>query len=180
MTLLFALSGCRYIKGDPKVAFLGDSLTQKWFYPEANFGIFGNTTEQILNRTPAVIDGRRYAKVILLGGTNDVLLHIDPTVTIGNLETIATQIQKAGEEPVLCEIPPIFHNFNLKDKTDFSEPVKALNEQIAQLAVRHGWKLVDYYDPMLGHPGYSSDGVHMKKLGYLTMERALLKVVPDA
>ena len=178
--LLCLLNGCQVFKGDKRVAFLGDSITQGWRYPAANFGIFGNTTQQMLDRDAAVLAGHDYAKVIILGGTNDALLGIEPEITVRNLEKIALAVQRSGAEPVLCEIPPIFHSFNVDDTKDYSNDVSRLNGQIAQLAAKHRWRLVDYYDPLRYHPRVSSDGVHMKRRGYLLMEIALLRAVPDA
>jgi lysophospholipase L1-like esterase len=183
VTLLLSLSllsGCQVFKGDKRVAFLGDSITQGWAYPAANFGIFGNTTQQMLERDAAVLAGHGYAKVIILGGTNDVLLGIEPEMTVSNLEKIALAVQRSGAEPVLCEIPPIFHSLKVDDTKDYSDDVLRLNAQIARLAAEHRWRLVDYYDPLRYHPHVSSDGVHMKRRGYLLMEIALLRAVPDA
>ena len=177
---LCLLSGCQVFKGDKRVAFLGDSITQGWAYPAANFGIFGNTTQQMLERDAAVLAGHGYAKVIILGGTNDVLLGIEPEITVSNLEKIALAVQRSGAEPVLCEIPPIFHSLKVDDNKDYSNDVRRLNAQIAHLAAEHRWRLVDYYDPLRYHPHVSSDGVHMKRRGYLLMEIALLRAVPDA
>ena len=177
---LVIASSCKYVKAKPDVAFLGDSITQGWSYPKANFGKYGNTTAQMLERMPQVIDRSRFVTVVVLGGTNDVLLGIDPNVTIANLETLGLKIQQSGEAPVLCEIPPIFHNYVQTDKQDYFDRVQQLNKRIAELSNRHGWKLVDYYHPLLGHPDYSSDGVHMKRRGYLIMELALLHTLPDA
>jgi lysophospholipase L1-like esterase len=177
---LCLLSGCQVFKGDKRVAFLGDSITQGWAYPAANFGIFGNTTQQMLQRDAAVLAGHGYAKVIILGGTNDVLLGIEPEITVSNLEKIALAVQRSGAEPVLCEIPPIFHSLKVDDNKDYSNDVRRLNGQIARLAAEHRWRLVDYYDPLRYHPHVSSDGVHMKRRGYLLMEIALLRAVPDA
>jgi lysophospholipase L1-like esterase len=177
---LCSLSGCQVFKGDKRVAFLGDSITQGWAYPTANFGIFGNTTQQMLERDAVVLAGHGYAKVIILGGTNDVLLGIEPKITVRNLEKIALAVQRSGAEPVLCEIPPIFHSLKADDMRDYSTAVSRLNAQIARLAAEHRWRLVDYYDPLLYHPHVSSDGVHMKRRGYLLMEIALLRAVPDA
>ncbi len=174
------LSGCQVFKGDKRVAFLGDSITQGWAYPAANFGIFGNTTQQMLERDAAVLTGNGYTKVVILGGTNDVLLGIEPEITVSNLEKIALAVQRSGAEPVLCEIPPIFHSLKADDTKDYSNEVRRLNEQIARLAAEHRWRLVDYYDPLRYHPHVSSDGVHMKRRGYLLMEIALLRAVPDA
>jgi lysophospholipase L1-like esterase len=177
---LCLLSGCQVFKGDKRVAFLGDSITQGWAYPAANFGIFGNTTQRMLERDAAVLAGHGYAKVIILGGTNDVLLGIEPETTVSNLEKIALAVQRSGAEPVLCEIPPIFRSLKLDDAKDYSSDVLRLNAQIARLAAEHHWRLVDYYDPLRYHPHVSSDGVHMKRRGYLLMEIALLRAVPDA
>jgi lysophospholipase L1-like esterase len=165
----------RLYKAPHDVAFLGDSLTQGWAYPQANFGIFGNTTAQMAGRFETQIAGHPYKKVVILGGTNDVLLGINPSETIHNLEGIAEKAEREGAQPVLCEIPPIFHSYNLADKTDYSNKVRALNQQIASLAAGHRWQLIDYYDPILGHPDYSSDGVHMKRRGYAVMEWTFLR-----
>jgi len=174
------LLGCRVLKAPPEVAFLGDSLTQGWAYPEANFGIFGNTTSQMLVRFDAQISGHRYKQLVILGGTNDVLKKVDADATLHNLEEIATKAAKEGTVPVLCEIPPIFHSYNPADPLDYSQQVRRLNLRIAKLAAAHGWKLIDYYDPILGHPDYSSDGVHMKHRGYAAMEWAFLREAPVA
>jgi lysophospholipase L1-like esterase len=177
---LSLLTGCRIFKADSQVAFLGDSITQGWSYPTRNFGLFGNTTSQMLERAPKVTSGQRYDKVMILGGTNDVLLGVASETTVINLEKIGLTVQRSGAEPVLSEIPPLFHSFNQKDTKDYSDEVRMLNQQIVRLAREHRWKLVDYYDPLLGHAGFSSDGVHMKRSGYLVMEIALLRTVPDA
>lgn len=178
--LSVSLTGCHLFRADPRVAFFGDSLIEDWHYPSANLGKFGSTTADLLARSHVAIEGHKYTKVVILGGANDVLKNIDAKTSVKNIEAIATAVQQSGEEPVLCEIPPVFHDYVETDKQDYSEPVKVLNAQIAQLATQHGWKLVDLYHPMLGHPEYSVDGVHMKRRGYLVMEMALLRVLPDA
>lgn len=178
LLLLLLPAGCRVFKASPQVAFIGDSLTEGWPYPSANFGIYGNTTAQMLQRFPALIPGKGFRQVVILGGTNDVLLGIDPETTIRNLEKIANLSVRAGAQPLLCEIPPIFHSFTPSDKADYSGKVRALNQRIVALAAKHNWLLIDYYHPLLGHPHFVSDGVHMKKLGYAVMERAYLEGDP--
>ncbi len=177
--LLCLLTGCRLFKASSNTMFLGDSLTEGWSYPQANLGIFGNTTARMAARFPGQIAGHRYQWVVILGGTNDVLLGIDPAVTIQNLEKIGNYAIEAGAQPVICEIPPIFHNYNLADKTDYSTRVHVLNDKIAQLSAQHRWGLVDYYHPLLGHPTYSSDGVHLNRRGYAVMEWTFLRKAPS-
>jgi lysophospholipase L1-like esterase len=176
--LLWLPMGCRLIKADPKTAFLGDSLTLGWHYPQANFGVFGNTTAQMLGRFEASIPGHQFTQVVILGGTNDVLLGVDPNVTTQNLAELAAETVQAGAQPVLCEIPPIFHSYIKTDNKDYSEQVRILNERIARLAAAHQWKLADYYHPMLGHRSYSSDGVHLRRRGYAIMELEYLRAAP--
>lgn len=175
VAVVWIAADCHLIHADPHVAFLGDSITQGWHYPRADFGIHGNTTAQMLTRFPQVIPGRDFREVVILGGTNDLLLGVDNQVTIHNLEQIGEAAVQQNAEPVLCEIPPIFHSFNLEDKKDYGPKVIELNRRIALLAQAHGWKLVDYYTPIENHPGYSADGVHLKRRGYLAMELALLR-----
>jgi acyl-CoA thioesterase I len=172
------IAGCHLMHAGNKVAFLGDSLTQGWSYPKVNYGIFGNTTAQMLERFPKAIANKGYTTVVILGGTNDVLLKMDPGVTIEHLEELGNDTVAQHAEPILCEIPPIFHSYILTDKYDYSPAVIALNQRIAELAAKHHWRLIDYYSAINGHSDYSSDGVHMKRRGYLAMERAALHELP--
>lgn len=178
--LICSISACSVFKADRRLAFLGDSLTQGWSYPSVNFGHYGDTTAQILDRAPAVIVPGRYARVIVLGGTNDVLQRINPDTSVKNLEKIAMMVHQAGAEPVLCEIPPVFHSLDAADPTDFSGAVQELNKGIVALGRRHGWTVLDYYHPLIPHPAFFSDGVHLKRRGYLVMEATLIgaKVSP--
>ena len=172
--LAWVIVGCKVISADSDVAFLGDSITKGWDYPRANFGIFGNTTAQMLTRFGQIVPGHNYRQVVILGGTNDVLLKVNSDETINNLETLGEKTVKENSEPVLCEIPPIFHNYIPADKKNYMPAVIDLNRQIVLLAQRHQWKLVDYYTPLINHPNYLADGVHMKRRGYLVMEAALI------
>ena len=170
---LHFLSSCRLLKADPHIAFLGDSITQLWWYPSTNLGFHGDTTERMLARFPQQIPGHGYTTVVLLGGTNDVILNIDPDITLRNIEEIAQLTVQQHAEPILCKIPPIFHSWIQSDKKDYKPQVVELNRRITRLAVNHHWKLVDYYTPLADHPNYSDDGVHMKRPGYLLMLMAL-------
>jgi hypothetical protein len=177
--LLFGLSGCRLWHAGQRVAFLGDSITEGWYYPTVNFGVHGNTTAQMLDRFDRLIPGHGYNTVVILGGTNDILLGIDPGTTTQNLQKLAERTIQQHAEPVLCEVPPIYHNYNHADTKNYRPQVLELNSRIIQLAATHHWRLVDYYTPLASHPSYSSDGVHMKRRGYLVMEETLLRQLPS-
>jgi len=174
---LHFLSGCGLLKANPHIAFMGDSITQLWWYPSANLGYHGDTTARMLARFPRQVPGHGYTTVVIQGGGNDVLLGIDPEMTLRNLEEMGQQTAEFHAEPVLCEITPIFHNFISDDTKDYKPQVQELNRRIAQLAVEHHWKLIDYYTPLLDHPDYFSDGVHPTRMGYLVMVRSVRRTL---
>jgi lysophospholipase L1-like esterase len=157
-----------------RVAFMGDSITQGWAFPRANFGIFGQTTAQMLARFPNQIPNRNFRSVVILGGTNDTLLGIDPAFTIANLSRMVDLARAAGVEPILAEIPPIY-----KQNGRFLPAVQRLNAGIVTLAATKHVRLADYYDALLNHPSCFSDGTHLKRRGYLRMEVALLQTRLD-
>ena len=158
-------------RASARVAFMGDSLTQGWGFPRTNFGIFGQTTEQMAARFAGQVGGHGYREVVILGGTNDTLLGIDPEVTLGNLGRMVEMSQAEGVEPVLAEIPPIY-----RDGGRYLPAVRRLNVGITGLAQAKSVKLVDYFGALDGHPGAYSDGTHLKRRGYLRMELALIRV----
>lgn len=169
--------GCHVVSADPHIAFLGDSITKAWDYPRINYGVFGNTTSQMLARFPQTIPGHGYHQVVILGGTNDILLNVSPEETIHNLEILGEETVKQHAEPVLCEIPPIFHSYKSNDRKNYRPAVVELNRRITILAAVHHWKLVDYYSPLVNHPTFSADGVHLKRRGYWVMEASLLPML---
>lgn len=178
LLLLGSLSvGCRLITADAQTAFVGDSITEGWSYPAVNFGVFGNTTQEILDRFPYEVPGHGYKFVVLLAGTNDILLRVDPAVTIVHIEKLGDLALAAKATPVLCEVPPILRGATPEEKQISHERVLDLNLRILALAARRKWKVVDYYDPLAGHPEYLADGVHMRRRGYLEMEAAYLKAM---
>jgi len=150
--------------------FLGDSLTMGWSYPRTNAGIFGQTTDQILARFPAGMAARHFNTVYILAGTNDVLLHRPPEPAVANIERMVTMARAQGVKPVVATIPPIFRGGGA-----YEPAVLELNRQIRSMAGRQHACLIDYWSALNGHPSFESDGVHMKKLGYLAMEWELLK-----
>jgi lysophospholipase L1-like esterase len=151
---------------------MGDSLTEMWTLPRVNLGKYGQTTTQMLKRFPADIANKNLRSVIILGGTNDVLLSIDPALTITNLSSMADIAISSGIKPVLCEIPPIYARQSM-----LASQVAELNRMIAALAASKNLQLVDFYDPLNGHPAYFSDGIHMRSRAYLIMDWALAQKV---
>ena len=167
--LVLALGAIPLNHAGPNDAFLGDSITEMWHFPRVNLGVHGQTSAQILARFPTQIPNRGYTKVYILAGTNDVLLGIDPAITLHNIEAMADLAQQAHAEPILAEIPPIF-----RDSGSFTPAVNSLNARLASLASTRGFKLVDYNAALRDHPRNFVDGVHINRSAYLRMELALL------
>ncbi len=154
----------------PTVAFMGDSLTQGWQLPRENFGIYGQTTAQMLARFQQQIPG--HATVVILAGTNDTMLHVDPATTIANLGAMVDLANQDHAQPILAEIPPIYRDNGVQNPA-----VDRLNASIVELATRRHVPLADYNAALRNHPESFSDGIHLKRRGYLRMELALLRVV---
>lgn len=152
------------------VAFIGDSLTQGWSFPRVNFGVYGQTTGQMLARFPRQIDTGGYREVIILGGTNDILLALNRDVTLNNLGSMVDDARAHGVAPVLALIPPIY-----RGNGAFLPAVRSLDQGIMALGRQKGVPVVDYYSVLEGQRAAYSDGVHLKRRGYLRMEWALLK-----
>ena len=152
--------------------FLGDSITQLWLLPIHNGGIGGQHTSEIFSRFRRDVLNQRYARVVLLTGTNDIWSEngqMDQVVQ--EIGSMAAMARAAGVEPALCQLPPMLNS------PTFNADVIALNAMIAELATANGYLLVDYYTPMAEHPEYFVDGVHPNTTGYAAMEAALAAVV---
>jgi hypothetical protein len=154
--------------------FIGASIIQYWPLPLHDDGISGQTSSQVLARFSSTVLNHGYARVIILCGTNDILQG-DANLTTelpANLQAMATIARSAGIEVVLSELPPLSgSNANL------NPDVIAANATIVQLATQQGYLLVDYYDPLSGHPEDFPDGIHPNAAGYAVMEAALSAVV---
>jgi lysophospholipase L1-like esterase len=171
--MLVVLAAIPFNHASSRIAFMGDSLTEGWSFPRANFGIFGQTTSQMLSRFPSQICGHGFREVFILGGTNDTLLGVDPQRTLQNLAAMVVAARTCGVDPLLGEIPPIYSSDG-----QFLPAVAALNLRIVALANQLHAPLVDYYHALLGHPEAYSDGVHLKRRGYLRMEYTLVRSHP--
>lgn len=153
-------------------AFMGDSITSSWALPGANLGVPGNVTAQMLARFPSEVPDHGFRVFILLGGTNDLRYHRGIPGAIANITTMAKSAKDAGMVVVLSELPPDYEDPPLL----FPEAME-LNGMIKALAQQQGYLLVDYWDPMIGHPEYFRDKLHPNALGYAVMNNALTPVL---
>ena len=124
----------------------------------------------MLERFPRQISSAKYREVVILGGTNDTLLGLDPALTLSNLGRMVDLASVAGVRPVLSEILPIY-----KEGGRYLSAVQTLNAGIERLAAQRKIVVIDYASALGGHPEVYSDGVHLKRRGYVRMEWQLLK-----
>ena len=189
-------------KGEQRVVFMGDSITDSWddpkyggFFPGKPYidrGISGQTTPQMLIRFRADVIALKPKVVVILAGTNDIAGNTGPM----SLESIADNLTSMAElarahkiRVVLSSVMPISDYERTKEgkpiKRTMQRPperIKALNEWIRKYATDTHAIYLDYYSAMVDDKGFlkdelSEDGLHPNQKGYDVMtplaERAI-------
>jgi len=180
-------------KGDQRVVFMGDSITDSWdapnmggFFPGkpyVNRGISGQTTPQMLIRfRPDVIDLKPKV-VVILAGTNDLAGNTGPTtleVIQANLTSMAELARANGIRVVFASVLPV-SDYELRDGKPIvqtvrrpPEQIKALNVWMKDYAAKNHHVYLDYFSAMVDAKGFlkdelSNDGLHPDANGYLVM-----------
>jgi lysophospholipase L1-like esterase len=191
-------------KGEQRVVFMGDSITDVWSNPQfggffpgkpyVNRGISGQTTPQMLVRfRPDVIDLRPRV-VVILAGTNDIAGNTGPMTleqTEANLASMAELAHAHGIRVVLASVMPV----NDMTKADGSklvqtinrppEKILKLNEWIKAYAAEHGDVYLDYFSAMVDDKGFlksdlTNDGLHPQAKGYAVMAPLAEKAIEQA
>lgn len=157
--------------GRGAVALIGDSLTQNGDWATLlpgetvwNFGVAGDTTDDVLARLDDVI-GSRPAVVTLLIGTNDLAWRRSVEHVVRNVETALVTLRK--------ELPEarILAQSVLPRGAEFADQIKDINRHLWQFAptVHAGW--LDLW-PALAlddgelNPAYTEDRLHLNADGY--------------
>src|SRR5436190_2377126 len=107
-------------KGEHRVVFMGDSITDSWddpkyggFFPGKPYidrGISGQTTPQMLVRFRADVIALRPEVVVILAGTNDLAGNTGPSTLEAikdNLTSMAELARASGIRMVLASILPV-------------------------------------------------------------------------
>ncbi len=152
-------------------AFVGDSLTQggnwqEWFPDETvyNFGVGGDTTDDVIARLGEVIESRPGA-VILLIGTNDLAWRRSAEHIVRNLETILVTVRRdLPESRILVQsVMPRGH--------EFASEIRDVNRHLWQFAPTvHAhwldlWPALALEDGEL-NPTFTEDRLHLNESGY--------------
>ena len=188
-------------KGERRVVFMGDSITDSWddpryggFFPGKPYvdrGISGQTTPQMLLRFRPDVLALKPEVVVILAGTNDISGNTGPTTLEAIEDNIASMYDLAhanGVRVVLASLLPV-SDYEQRDGKPINqttrrppEKIKALNEWLKSYAAAHGAVFLDYYAATVDARGFlkdelSDDGLHPNAKGYEVMaplaERAI-------
>jgi lysophospholipase L1-like esterase len=189
-------------KGEQRVVFMGDSITDGWddpkyggFFPGKPYvdrGISGQTTPQMLIRFRPDVIALQPKVVLILAGTNDISGNTGPTTLQAiedNLVAMAELARANKIRVVFSSLLPISDYEKTKDGKPIirstqrpPEQIKALNEWMRKYAADNGATYLDYFAAMIDDKGFlreelSEDGLHPNQKGYDIMaplaERAI-------
>ncbi len=189
-------------RGEQRVVFLGDSITDSWddpkfggFFPGKPYidrGISGQTTPQMLVRFRADVIALHPSVVVILAGTNDLAGNTGPTTLEAIEDNLASMAELAATHNIrvaLASVLPVSDYEKNKDGQPIiqtaqrpPEQIKALNEWLRRYAAENRLTYLDYYSAMIDENGFlkdelSNDGLHPNEKGYQVMgplaERAI-------
>ena len=192
-------------KGEQRVVFMGDSITDLWddpkyggFFPGKPYidrGIGGQTTPQMLIRFRPDVIALKAKVVLILAGTNDIAGNTGPTTLEAIEDNLTSMVELARAykiRVVLASLLPISDYEKNKDgqpiirsKQRPPEQIMALNAWMKQFAAAHGATYLDYYSAMIDDKGFlkeelSEDGLHPNQKGYDVMAPLAERAITEA
>ena len=171
------------VAGQPRVVFMGDSITEGWVGKMPQFfvpgrvgrGISGQTTSQMLLRFRQDVIDLHPAVVQIMAGTNDIAGNTGPTTNAqvqANIMSMVELAQAHGIRVILASIPPADH-FEWKPGLKPAPRIAAMNAWLKDYAKRVGATYADYWSALhVGdalNPAFGTDGVHPNEAGYAAM-----------
>lgn len=185
-------------KGEDRVVFLGDSITDGWDLarsfpgkPYVNRGIGSQVTAQMLLRFEQDVVALHPRAVVILAGVNDVtgFLQIESAESIvANIEAMADIARAHGIAVILCTILPV-NNYTEAARSVVQErkpdELRAINARLRALAARRGFAFADYDAVLADRAGlmgaaYTRDGVHPLAAGYARMAPVAAQAIATA
>jgi lysophospholipase L1-like esterase len=180
-------------KGENRVVFMGDSITDAW--PQPRFGTFftgkpyigrgisGQTTPQMLLRFRPDVINLKPKVVVILAGTNDVAGNtgfLSNEDIQGNLASMAELAKANGIRVVLSSILPVsaYHQALLAPMPQTAlrpmARIRAINDWMKKYAADNGHVYLDYFSAMVDNTGHlrtelSEDDLHPNAKGYAIM-----------
>ena len=183
-------------KGEHRVVFMGDSITDSWddpkyggFFPgqpyiDRGTSIWGVVCPLMLVRFRADVVALRPEVVVILAGTNDLAGNTGSSTLEAiedNLISMAELARANSIRVVLASILPVSDYEKTKDGKPIirtaqrpPERIRALNEWMKTYAAKNKSIYLDYYSSMIDEKGFlkdelSEDGLHPNAKGYAVM-----------
>jgi lysophospholipase L1-like esterase len=183
---------------NPRVVFLGDSITDGWrlneYFPNKDFlnrGISGQITGQMLGRFLNDVVAVRPAAVVILAGTNDIGRGVDIVTIESNLTAICDLADHYRIKVVLSSVLPV-HDYNVAINPAYEQSkkrsplvIRALNDWLVTFCQKRGYTYLNYFQPLLDTRvmltrEYSDDGLHPNPTGYRIMAPLALSAIEKA
>jgi lysophospholipase L1-like esterase len=174
-------------KGDHRVVFMGNSITQEWlkinpdFFAGKDFinrGISGQTSPQMLVRFRSDCVYLKPDVVIISAGTNDIAENTGPIALEQILANIISMVELAEANGITCILTSLLpaESFSWRPELKPALKILEINQLIKSYARKRGLLYIDYYSSMVNRRGglkqrFTRDGVHPNKTGYLEMEK---------
>jgi lysophospholipase L1-like esterase len=172
-------------KGEERVVFMGDSITDGWKLaeyfpgrPYINRGISGQTTPQMLIRFRPDVIALRPKVVVILAGTNDIAGNtgpMTPEMIEDNYASMAELARANGIRVVFSSVLPI-HDYGKVKMSERRSPeqILKLNEWLKNYCAANGHTYLDYFSRMVDDKGMlraelANDGLHPHAEGYKIM-----------
>lgn len=174
------------VKGENRIVFMGNSITQGWSKYDPDFftanptyinrGISGQTTAQMLLRFRLDVIDLQPKAVVILAGTNDIAGNRGPTTIeeiAGNIFSMAELATAQGIKVILASALPA-DSYSWSPSKLPADKIIDLNKRISQYAKKHKMVYLDYYTPMVNENKglkkiYGRDSVHPNESGYKIM-----------
>lgn len=174
-------------KGEQRVVFLGDSITDGWgrnhgsFFPGkpyVNRGISGQTTPQMLLRFQQDVIALHPAAVVILAGINDIAGNTGPeqiSVIEDNFRSMVALAKNAHVRIVLSSVLPASF-FPWHNGVDPRAEVVELNRWLESYAAKEHAVFLNYYPALVNSEGgmrpelATDQAVHPNDAGYAIME----------
>lgn len=158
-------------------AFVGDSIVadgswQDWFPEQTvhNFGVAGNTTEDLIARLPDLIAAQPDT-IALLIGTNDLAWRFSVEHIVRNIETILVMLRR-GLPDVHILVQSV-----LPRETEFAAQISEINRHLWQFAPTVHAQYLDLWPAFVlddeMNPIYSDDRLSLNDTGYEVWLEAL-------
>ena len=179
----------------PRVVFMGDSITDGWRLNEyftnrdfVNRGISGQTTTQMLGRFQQDVIALHPAAVLILAGTNDLAKGIPVNGIEDNLSMMGDLAKAHGIKPLFASILPVSDYHKGEDPryemTKVRPPynIQHVNAWLKDYCRRQNFTYVDYYAAMADTSGFlpadeADDGLHPNAKGYRVMSPVALQAI---